>query len=173
MNILDLAPISQANISVIAGLGHKPFADDMMRAMDSAFGTGDDAIENQADPARIRHFFAETLDFLPAHFHGALVWDTLQFLSPQLLQLTIERLRYVLRGSAHMLALFHAETKGDQVPFYSYKIVDAQTLSLTQRGHRRAAQQFNNRGLEKVFHEFSAVKFFLTRDNLREIIVRR
>jgi hypothetical protein len=32
---------------------------------------------------------------------------------------------------------------------------------------------FNNRSLEKLFGKFESVKFFLTRDNLREVIVRR
>jgi hypothetical protein len=43
---------------------------------------------------------------------------------------------------------------------------------LTPRGSRKRAQFFNNRGLEKLFQD-QTVKFFLTRDNLREIIVRR
>jgi len=44
---------------------------------------------------------------------------------------------------------------------------------LVQRGTRVAAQAFNNRGLEKLFARFESVKFFLTREALREVIVRR
>jgi hypothetical protein len=36
-----------------------------------------------------------------------------------------------------------------------------------------AAQYFNNRCIEKLFHRFQSVKFFLAKDYLREIIVRR
>ena len=41
------------------------------------------------------------------------------------------------------------------------------------RGQRRPAQIFNNRSLEKLFQKYHSVKFFLTRDHLREVIVRR
>jgi len=34
-------------------------------------------------------------------------------------------------------------------------------------------QNFNNRMIEKLFESASSVKLFLTRDNLREVIVRR
>ena len=54
-----------------------------------------------------------------------------------------------------------------------YRIADHKTLMLTPRGYRPAAQFFNNRAIEKVFHRFESVKFFLARDHLREIIVKR
>ena len=68
---------------------------------------------------------------------------------------------------------FHAEEKADTIPLYSYRIVESKVLSLTPRGQRKAAQYFNNRSLEKLFQKFDSVKFFLTRDHLREVIVRR
>jgi hypothetical protein len=44
---------------------------------------------------------------------------------------------------------------------------------MVSRAQRRPAQVFNNRSLEKLFQDFQSVKFFLTRDRLREVIVRR
>ena len=58
-------------------------------------------------------------------------------------------------------------------PVYSFRIQDKTTLRLVQRGTRPSAQLFNNRGLEKLFARFESVKFFLTRESLREVIVRR
>ena len=52
-------------------------------------------------------------------------------------------------------------------------IVDNKTLQLTERGIRPAGQVFNNRNLERLFGDFDSVKFFLTRESLREVIVRR
>jgi hypothetical protein len=106
-------------------------------------------------------------------FDGALLWDTLQFLVPPLLDQAVERLFQVLRPGSSLLAFFHAEEKLDSVPLYSYRILGAKSMSLTPRGERRPAQYFNNRSLEKLFHKFQSVKFFLTRDHLREVIVRR
>lgn len=173
LRLLDISGATQANIGYITERGHRIYSDDLLRTLDQAFGTGPDALANQSDPQRVEQFLSQTLDFPPAHFDGALVWDTLQFLAPPLLQLTIERLRYILRSSAYLLAFFHADEKAEAVPVYSYRIVDAKTLSLAPRGLRKPAQFFNNRSLEKLFHEFHSVKFFLTRDHLREVIVRR
>ena len=173
LQLLDTGGASQANIGFITNLGHRMYSDDILRSLDLAFGTDKDALENQSDHQRISQFMSQALDFPPAHFDGALVWDTLQFLSPQLLDLTIERLRFVLRSSAYLLAFFHSDEKVEQVPVYSYRILDQKNLSLTLRGSRKPAQFFNNRSLEKLFHEFNSVKFFLTRDHLREVIVRR
>lgn len=173
LNILDLAGASQANIGYITNLGHRIYSDDILRTMDMAFGTDGESLSNQGDENRVEQFLKQTMDFPPAHFDGALVWDTLQFLQPHLLQLTIERLRFILRSSAYLLAFFHSDEKAQSVPVYSYRIVDQKTLSLASRGTRKPAQFFNNRSLEKLFHEFQSVKFFLTRDALREVIVRR
>jgi hypothetical protein len=41
------------------------------------------------------------------------------------------------------------------------------------RGEMQAAKHFNNRDLEKLFEQAASIKFFLTRDNLREVIIRR
>ena len=49
--------------------------------------------------------------------------------------------------------------------------VDARAI-VGERGMRTSGQIFNNRSLEKLFGKFESVKFFLTRDNLREVIVR-
>jgi hypothetical protein len=173
LRILDLAGASQANIGFITSLGHRVYSDDILRTLDDSFGSGPDMLANQSEPERVQQFLSQALDFPAAHFDGALVWDTMQFLSPHLLQLTIERLRYVLQASAYLLAFFHAEEKAELLPSYSYRIVDSKTLSLNKRGERKPAQFFNNRSLEKLFHEFQSVKFFLTRDHLREVIVRR
>jgi hypothetical protein len=153
LSILDFAGASQANISFITALGHRIYSNDIVRTLEEAFGNGGDFVANQSDPQRAAAFLRESLDF-PAHsFDGALVWDTLQFLAPPLLQDTVDR-------------LFH-------IPLYSYRIVEPKVLSLTPRGQRKAAQYFNNRSLEKLFQKFNSVKFFLTRDHLREVIVRR
>ena len=61
----------------------------------------------------------------------------------------------------------------DLVPAYSFRIQAFNSLQVTERGRRKPAQLFNNRSLEKLFHKFESVKFFLTREHLREVIVKR
>jgi len=173
LSILDFAGASQANISFITALGHRIYSNDIVRSLEESFGADGEFVANQSDPQRTTAFLRESLDFPENSFDGALVWDTLQFLAPPLLQDTVDRLFHILRPQSYLLAFFHAEEKADTIPLYSYRIVEPKVLSLTPRGQRKAAQYFNNRSLEKLFQKFNSVKFFLTRDHLREVIVRR
>ena len=56
---------------------------------------------------------------------------------------------------------------------FAVRLVDHMTILLTERGMRPSGQVFNNRNLERLFGKFESVKFFLTRESLREVIVRR
>lgn len=172
MTLLDLAGASQSNIDFLTAFGHRLYSDDIVRTLDEAFGR-DEFLENQSDAARAEFFLQTTLDFPEESFDGALLWDTLQFLAPPLLQLTVDRLYRILRPGAYLLAFFNSDEKVKTVPVCSYRIADRKTLILAPRGHSRPAQFFNNRSLEKMFQNFQSLKFFLTRDHLREVIVRR
>jgi len=173
LSILDFAGASQANVSFITNLGHRIYSNDILRALDDAFGSGADFVANQSDQRRASAFLDESFAFPESSFDGALVWDSLQFLAPPLLQETVDRLYHVLRPHATLLTFFHAEEKATSVPVYSYRIVGPKVVSLLPRGERKQVQYFNNRSLEKLFQRFASVKFFLTRDHLREVIVRR
>ena len=172
LTLLDLAGASQSTVGFITEQGHRIYSDDFLLQMDRCFGDGD-FYENQLDPQKVAQFLASALDYPDQHFDGALVWDTLEFLNGPLLETVVQRLGKMLRPGSYLLALFHAEERAETIATYSYRIADRKTISLTPRGRRRPAQFFNNRSLEKLFQDFESVKFFLTRDHLREVIVRR
>jgi SAM-dependent methyltransferase len=169
LSILDMGEINQTRVSFITDLGHRMYSEDFLRAMDGFFGEHPDA---GSDPRRVEAFLAYTLTFPPGKFDGVLVWDTLEYLSRPMLAAVIERLHRILRPRGCLLALFHTDEKSASVPLYSFRIADARTLILRPKGRRRPAQSFNNRSIEKLFHDFHSVKFFLTRDQLREVIAR-
>lgn len=170
--ILDLATASQANISFITEMGHKLTAEDILGAMDQCFGDGD-FLENQAVPAKAERFLDQILQFPEHHFDGCLVWDTFQFLAPPLLEQFIGRLLSVMRPGGVLLAFFSSDEKTNHMPVYNYRIQDAKTLQLVSRNTTRPVQYFNNRLVERLFSETQSVKFFLSRDHLREVIIRR
>ena len=171
LSVLDLAGASQQNINFITNLGHRLYSEDFVRTLDDVFGEADPG--DQANQGRIDQFLRQTLNFENEQFDGVLVWDVLQYMTPALLAATLDRLRTIVRPHAYLLAYFHADEKAQQVPFYSFRIKDSQYLILAQRGTRKPAQIFNNRSLEKLFQKFESVKFFLTKEQLREVIVRR
>ncbi len=106
-------------------------------------------------------------------FDGALIWDALQFLISPLLEQTVARLLRVMRPGGLMLVFFNADEKLPEIPLYNYRIQDSKTLLQIPRGGSQRGQHFNSRMLERLFEKASSLKFFLTRDHLREVIVRR
>lgn len=172
LRILDLSGASQANISFITSLGHKIYSEDLLQTLDLAFGDGD-FFANQSSPAQIEAFLNQSFAFPDQEFDGVLAWDALEYLAPPLLKAVVERLAKAVKPHSYLFALFHAEERMDAIPAYFYRISDVRTLLLSPRGMRRPAQFFNNRAVEKLFESFESVKFFLTRDALREVIVKR
>ena len=170
LSVLDCAGANQDNINFLINLGHKVYSQDLVRNLDEAFGHD---LAEQTNPSRIEYFLKQNFDYPPDTLDGVLLWDSLQFMSPALLNATVERLYDVMRPKSYLLAFFTATEKAMEVPSHSFRIVDNKTILLKERDIRQPGQVFNNRNLEKLFGKFESVKFFLTRENLREVIVRR
>jgi len=170
LTILDLGGATQKNVSFIMDLGHRLCSEDFVRILNEAFGAEDGA--DQTNPGRIEYFLKQTLDYPEGHFDGVLIWDTLEYLNPVLLNAVVERLSHIVRPKAYMLAFFHSDDKLEQVPNYVFRIQQVNSLEVAQQGTRTPAQLYNNRSLEKLFGRFESVKFFLTRERLREVIIK-
>jgi hypothetical protein len=165
LSILDLAGANQANVSFITNLGHRIYSEDFLRGLRLS-ANGD------AQP-RVDNFLSQNLNHGDGSFDGVLVWDVLEYLSPPLLSATVERLCRIVKPGSYLLAVFQAQEKAESVPEYSFRIQDSKTLLVADRGRRKPEHVFNNRSLEKLFQNFESLKFFLARDKLREVIVRR
>lgn len=170
LRILDLAGASQQNIDFLTNLGHKVYSGNVAYSMEECFGNDPGAQTNQG---RIDYFLKANFDYPADTFDGVLLWDSMQFMGPVLLQATVERLADIMSPKSYLLAFFTVNDKVQEVASYSFRIQDNKTLLVTDRGMRPTGHVFNNRSLEKLFGQFESVKFFLTRDNLREVIVRR
>jgi hypothetical protein len=171
LSILDMGGACQDNINFVTGLGHRITPQSILQSVDETFGGVADV--DQSNPHQIEAFLENNLDYRPDTFDGILLWDTLQFMTPPLLNAVLERLHFISRPKSYLLVYFNSEDRAKTSPVYSFRIQDRTTLRLVQRGSRATAQSFNNRGLEKLFARFESVKFFLTRESLREVIVRR
>lgn len=171
--VLDMSGASQANITFITGFGHRMSSDDIVGTMAEHFGK--DFLASQQAASNAQRFLDHALTFADASFDAILVWDALQFLAPPLLDQTIDHLLRVLRPGGAMLVFFNADEKAKEIPVYSYRIKDRKTLTQIPRTGvvAQKPQYFNNRMLEKIFHKASSIKFFLTRDHLREVIVKK
>jgi SAM-dependent methyltransferase len=169
LTILDLGGATQKNVSFITELGHRLYSEDFLAILHETFGDGE---TEQCNPGQIEYFLKQTLDYPDGQFDGVLVWDVLEYLNPALLNAVIERLHKVVKPKSYMLAFFHSDDKLQGVPCYTFRIAEVNALEVSQQGLRKPAQLFNNRSLEKLFGRFDSVKFFLTRERLREVIIR-
>ncbi|HVW08318.1 MAG TPA: class I SAM-dependent methyltransferase [Bryobacteraceae bacterium] len=170
LSILDLAGASQQNIDFLTSLGHKVYSGNIIRSMEDCFGVDP---SGQTNPSRIEFFLKSNFDYPSETFDGVLMWDSMQFMGQALLNATVDRLADIMKPQAYLLAFFTMNDKVQEVQSYEFRIQDAKNLLVTERGGRPTGHVFNNRSLEKLFGKFESVKFFLTRDNLREVIVRR
>ncbi|HWQ54331.1 MAG TPA: methyltransferase domain-containing protein [Bryobacteraceae bacterium] len=171
LRILDLGGASQANVSFITNLGHKLYSVDLLRSMEETFG-GEDPTD-QSNAGQIDYLMRQNLEYPDETFDGVLVWDTLEYMAPALLSATLDRLHRITRPQSYMLAFFHSDERAASVPYYNFRIQEFNALQVSQRGSRKPVQLFNNRTLEKLFQRFDSVKFFLTKESLREVIVKR
>jgi len=170
LSLLDLAVPNQDNINFLTNLGHKLYTADLIGCLDDAFGANP---ADQTNPGRIEYFLRSSLDYPADSFDGVLLWDGLQFMGPALLAATVERLQHIMRPDAYLLAFVTANERVTEVPAHTFRIVDHKNILIIERGMRASGQVFSNRNIEKLFGNFQSVKFFLTRESLREVIVRR
>jgi hypothetical protein len=170
--VLDLGVSNQENTVFFNDLGHKLRYDNFVRSLDESFGDGD-FYANQENELRIEAFQSKVLNFDDDSLDRILVWDSLQYLSPVMLEAAICQLHATLHKGGQLLTVFHTDEKLVEVPSYSYRIQARNQIKMVGRGYRKPAQYFSTRALEKLFKDFSQVKFFLTQDSLREVIVRK
>ena len=171
MSVLDMSGASQANIVFLTGFGHRVSSDDIMATMQQSFA--DNFHENQQSASNAQRFLDQALTFPDDSFDGILVWDALQFLAPPLLNQVVAQFLRIMRPKGVMLTFFSSSEKTTALPVYTYRIADQKTLSLIPRAGEQRIQYYNNRFLEKLFENASSLKFFLTRDHLREVLVRK
>jgi hypothetical protein len=85
-----------------------------------------------------------------------------------------------------LLAFFHTREAGPDAPYYRYHITGTDALEMHALNARPGARKeptkarsfalqrvFNNRHIENLFRDFASIKFFLSRDNVREVLVVR
>lgn len=171
MCVLDLGPTSPTNIALLTELGVRVYNEDILsESQDANYAVKQEDGSLQVDPSR---FFAENLDYPPNHFDGILFWDIADYLPEPLVKPLIERLQAMLKPKGHLLAFFHTKDAGAESLYSRHHIVQKDTLELEPIQGFRLQRIFNNRHIENLFKDFASRKFFLGRDNIREVLMVR
>ncbi len=188
--VLDLGSTSGANIRFFTERGHKIYSEDLLVA-----STEPNLVTKDEDGKVVldsRQFLADNLVYPAAHFDVVLCWNLSDYLDESLVRPVMGRLWSVLKPGGMLLAFFHTKDAGPDSPCYRFHIVGKDTLEMqkivlrreTRRGPTgaihtaisdgfRLQRVFNNRHIETLFRDFASIKFFLARDNVREVLVVR
>ena len=169
--ILDLGSASQSNLSFITSRGFKLYSENLFRAalrpVPPPNGNGKPQFSEE------ERFFRENLNYSQGQFTGILGWDIFDFLSEPLVKPFVDNLYYFLKPGGYLLAFFHTGAPGEEVPSCQYRISAVDTLEVTAMTTGKLRRNFNNRAIENLFRQFSSLKFYLSRDKLREVIIVR
>ncbi|MGE5325252.1 MAG: SAM-dependent methyltransferase [Actinomycetota bacterium] len=168
--VLDLGSTSPANISLFTEMGLRVSTEDVLRACkDPDYFVRQEDGSEQFDANK---FLAENLAYPEAQFDAVLSWDIADYVPEQLVKPLVERIFALLKPHGTLLAFFHDKDLGGS-PFYRYHIVQPDTLEMEAKPSLKLQRIFNNRHIEQLFANFASRKFFLGRDNLREVIIVR
>lgn len=188
--VLDLGSTSPANIRFFTERGHKIYSEDLLvSSTEPSLVTKDEDGKVVLDS---RKFLAENLVYPAAQFDVVFCWNLPDYLDESLVRPVMGRLWSVVKPGGMLLAFFHTKDAGPDSPCYRFHIVDKDTLEMQRivlrRENRRGPtgalhtalsdgfrlqRVFNNRHIETLFRDFASIKFFLARDNVREVLVVR
>jgi hypothetical protein len=171
LSVLDLGSTSPANITFFIGLGHRFHQEDVLRlSSDKSLIVSNGQGEKTFDVDR---FLDENLRFERQEFGAVMFWDLADYLPEPLVKPVIERIHVGMKPGAILFSFFHTKDAGAQAPFYRYNIASKDTLEMQPSTPYKLQRVFNNRHVENLFRDFNSIKFFLGRDNIREVLVIR
>jgi SAM-dependent methyltransferase len=174
--ILDLGATSPNNIRFFTERGHKSYSEDLLvGSLDPSLAIQDEQGNRVLDEKR---FLAENLAYENGLFDIVFCWNLPDYLDESLVKPVVARLWSSMKPGGLLLAFFHTKDAGPDAPCYRYHITgsDAQEMQhiiAPGKGSFRLQRVFNNRHIENLFRDFSSIKFFLARDNIREVLVIR
>ena len=173
--VLDLGPTSPNNIKHITERGHRIYNEDVL-----AEATGNDLKIRSTEEGKegqmvvdVNRYLAENLRHDREKFDAVMAWDIPDYLPEEVVKPTIERIHTIMKPGGILLAFFHTKDAGPDAPYFRYHIGDPQTLELQKGPNFRLQRVFNNRHIENLFRDYASIKFFLGRDNIREVLVIR
>ena len=171
LRILDLGATSAANITFMTGLGHNFQQEDLLRLSadkDLLVSNGDGGTVFDTD-----RFLRDNLNFEREEFDAVMLWDVADYLPEPLVKPVIERIHVGMKPTSILLGFFHTKDAGPKEPFYRYHIASKEAVDMEPGEPFKLQRVFANRHVENLFRDFASIKFFLGRDNLRDVLVIR
>ncbi len=176
LRVLDFGTTSPSNINFLTSRGHSVYMANIVQDATrpewvKTVPVGD---AKDAEPAfDVDGFISANLDFSGRDFDVILLWDTANFLPPEMVPALFARLRQVLRPDGLVLAFFHGRLEGPETAFARFQLGDADELVALDSGTFPVRKVYQTRQVETFFEGYSSMRFFLGKDNVREVIAVR
>lgn len=181
--VLDIGATSASNIRFFTERGHRVYSQDLLAAStDPPLITRDDQGQIVLDSKK---FLEENLTYENGLFDLVFCWNLADYMDESLVKPVVGRLWSVMKPGGMLLAFFHTREAGPDAPYFRYHLTASDLLEMhalnAKRDQRSAPSAkpftlqrvFNNRHIENLFRDFASIKFFLSRDNIREVLVVR
>jgi len=178
LRVLDIGPTSSTNINFLTGLGHSIYMANLVEeaARPEWKQTGEDGLPN----FRTADYLESNLNFSGRTFDVVLLWDAADYLPANLLTPLLHRLAEVMAPGGLLLALFHGKVQGSaanaaatETGFFRYHLTATESIDMQKAGSFPILNLNTNRQIEALLTDFSNFRFFLAKDNLREVIATR
>lgn len=176
LRVLDFGTTSPHNINLLTSFGHSVYMANIVGeaqkpewVLPPAPGS---RVETPAEYDGDR-FALNNLDFSGRDFDVILLWDTADYLPPQLVPVLFTRLRAVMRPGGRLLGFFHGKIEGPENGYARYQLTDTDALRLLGSEPLPVRQVISNRQIEKYLDGFDTIRFFQGVDNVREVIATR
>ncbi len=176
LRVLDFGSTSPANINYLTKLGHSVYMANIVQDATRPEWLKPAQLFDEKGAAPefdVERFVSANLDFSGRDFDIILLWDTANFLPPAMVPALFVRLREVLRPDGKLLAFFHGRTEGPETVFARFQLGDGDDLQVLDSGSFPVRQVYQTRQVEKFLDGYSSVRFFLGKDNVREVIASR
>ena len=176
LRVLDIGATSSTNINFVTALGHSIYLANLVEdaAKRDWIIPQEDGTLGRFD---VERFLATHLSFSGRGFDVVLFWDTADYLPAELLGPVLERIREVMAPRGQLLAMFHAAPGPGSPPlkadFCRYHLTDFNKVDVQRAGDYPILNTYTNRQIEKLLSSFKSYHFFLSKDNVREVVVTR
>lgn len=176
LRVLDVGPTSSGNINLITSLGHSIYLANLVEDAARKEWTPSQA-DGTPGPFDVDRFLSTHLTFSGRGFDIVLLWDTADYLPEPIVAPVIDRIHQVMEPNGQILAMFHSSSAASVTPlkadFSRYHLTDTNRVDVQRVGDYPLLNTFTNRQIEKLFEKFKSFTFFLSKDNVREVLVTR
>jgi hypothetical protein len=177
LRVLDIGPTSSTNINFVTALGHSIY---LANLVEDAAKRDWIITPEDGSPARfdVDRFLETHLNFSGRGFDIVLFWDAADYLPGEVLAPVLGRIHEVMAPEGQMLAMFHSASAGlgagqPKPEFCRYHLTDSSKVDVQRAGEYPVLNAYTNRQIETLLAAFKGFRFFLAKDNVREVVVVR